>query len=120
MIKITNDRTDRKQSLHYHFDGNEWCQKWEEKFDASRVTVAEQLQKLEAVRQQVLGGELSPIAYYAQKRLLSVKMLSDYTGIPKRQIKKHFKPENFTQLDEKTVAIYAEIFKISIEEFNEI
>ena len=120
MVKIANDRTDRKQSLHYHFDGNEWYQKWEEKFDISRVTMAEQLQKLEAVRQQVLKGELSSIAYYAQKRLLSIKLLSAYTGISKRQVKKHLKPENFAQLDEKTMAIYAEIFKISIEEFNEI
>ena len=121
MIKIVNDRTaDRGQLLHYHFDGNEWCQKWEEKIDLSKAAMAEQIQKLEITRQQVLAGELSPIAFYAQKRLFGVKLLSAYTGIPKRHIKKHFKPEYFSQLDEKTLAKYAEIFRISIEEFNNV
>ena len=120
MIKIANDRTGRRQSLHYHFDGIEWRQEWEEKFDASKVVVAEQLQKLETVRQQVLKRELSPIAYYAQERLLNVKTLSFYTGIPKRHIRKHMKPEYFSQLTEDTLKVYAEAFKISIEKFNEI
>jgi len=120
MVKIVNDRTDRKQSLQYHFDGNEWYHMWEEKLDMSKIAMAERLQKLEVVRQQVLGGELSPIAYYVQKRLFSIKLLSAYTGIPKRYIKKHLKPEHFAQLDEKTKIIYAETFKITIEEFNEI
>jgi hypothetical protein len=122
MIKITNDSSDtnRGQFLHYHFDSNEWCQKWEEKLDLSKAAMAEQIQKLEITRQQVLAGELSPIAFHAQKRLFDVKLLSAYTEIPKRHIKKHFKPEKFSQLDEKTLAKYAEIFKISIEEINNV
>lgn len=120
MVKIANDRTDRRQSLHYHFDNGEWNQRWEEKFDVSRVLLVEQMQKIEAVRQQVLRGEVSPIAYYAQERLLDVKTLSFYTGISKRDIKKHMKPEHFAQLTKSNLQIYAEVFKISIEKFNEI
>jgi len=120
MIKIANERTAFSQTLQYHFDGNGWSQKWEEKFDASRVVMTEQLQKLETIRQQVLGGQLSPIAYHACKNMFSVKTLSSYTGISKRHIKKHLKPKNFNQLDENTLKIYAEVFNISIEEYNKI
>jgi len=120
MIKITNDRTDRTQILHYHFDGNEWYQKWEDKFDLTRVLIEERRQKLEKVHQQVLDGELSPIAFHAQKNMFQINTLSAYTGIPKRQIKKHFKPENFNQIDGKTLEKYAAVFKISINEFNNI
>jgi len=118
MVKITNDRVDRKQTLQYYFDGNEWCQKWEEKLDASKVAIAERAEKLEAIRRQVLDGQLSPIAYQAQKRMFDLKRLSAYTGISKRHIKKHLKPEKFRQLDEKTLAKYAEAFDITIEEIN--
>jgi len=120
MIKITNDRTVPGSSLQYYFDGNEWCQKWEDKFEVSRGAVAERLQELEIVRRQVLEGQFSPIAYHAQKKLFDVKRLSAYTGISKRHIKKHLKPEYFTQLDKKTLEKYAEAFKISIEEINNI
>jgi len=120
MIKIINDRTAPTQILHYYFDGNEWCQKWEEKIDMIKSDMMEYHQKLEAVRLQVLQGELSPIAYHAQKRMLSVKILSFYTGISKRHIKKHLKPENFSQLNKNTLEKYAEAFKISIEEINNI
>ena len=120
MIKIANERTAFSQTLQYHFDGNEWCQKWEEKFDACRVVTAEQFQKLETVRRQVLAGELSALAYYACKNLFSVKILSSYTGIPKRHIKKHLKPEIFNKLNQETLKKYAEVFKISVEDFNKI
>ena len=120
MIKIANERTVLSQTLQYHFDGNEWCQMWEDKFDASRVAMTAQFQKLEAVRRQVLGGELSPVAYHAQRNLFSIKILSSYTGISKRNIKKHLKPEGFGRLDEETLKIYAGVFKISMEEFNKI
>jgi hypothetical protein len=121
MIKIVNDRTaERGQLLHYYFDGNEWYQKWEERIDLSKAAAAEQFQEFEATRQQVLAGELSPIAFHAQKRLFDVKLLSAYTGIPKRHIKKHFKPEHFSRLDKKTLTKYAEIFRISIEEINNV
>jgi len=120
MIQIANERTVLSQTLQYCFDGNEWCQMWEDKFDASRVAMMEQFRKLEAVRQQVLGGKLSPIAFHIQKNLFSITILSSYTGISKRHIKKHLKPENFSQLDKKTLEKYAEAFKISIEEINTI
>jgi len=117
MIKIVNNRTVFSETLQYSFDGNEWCQKWEEKFDASRVGMIEHFQKLEAIIQQILAGKVSPLAFHIHKNLFSIRILSDYTGIPKRRIKKHLKPEKYNQLDDETLKKYATAFRMSIEEF---
>ena len=117
MIKIANDKTDFKQTLQYNFDGKEWYQKWEEKFDASKVGLIEHFQELETIIQQVLAGELSPLAYHIHKNLFSIPILFAYTGISKRHIKKHLKPENFNRLEEETLKKYAFAFRMTIEEF---
>ena len=109
-----------EQMVHYYFDGKEWHQKWEKKFDASAVVMTKHSQEIENVRQQVLSGQLSPLAYHIQTNLFNVKLLSSYTKIPKRHIKKHLIPENFNQLDEETLKKYAEVFEITVEELKEI
>ena len=72
-------------------------------------------EQVELTRQRVLSGELSPIAYYMEKNLMDLKLLSDYVGIPKRKIRKHLKPDRFKKLDEETLIRYAETFRISME-----
>ena len=109
-----------EQMVQYYFDGKEWRQKWEKKFDACAIVMTKHSEELEAVRQQILDGQLSPLAYHIQTNLFDVKLLSSYTGIPKRHIKKHLKPENFNQLDEETLKKYAEVFEITVEELKKI
>ena len=109
-----------EQMVHYYFDGKEWRQKWEKKFDACEIVMTEHSQELETIRQQVLDGQLSPLAYHIHANLFSVNLLSSYTGIPGRQIKKHLKPDNFNQLDEETLGKYTAIFEISVEELKKI
>ena len=104
-----------EQMMQYYFDGKEWRRKWERRFDASDVVMAEHNKKLEAIRQQILDGKLSPLAYHIQANLLSIKMLSSYAGISKRHIKKHLKPDKFNQLDEETLQKYASAFEITVE-----
>jgi hypothetical protein len=82
--------------------------------------MTKQSKELETIRRQVLDGQLSPLAYHIQTNLFDVKLLSSYTGIAKRHIKKHLKPENFSQLDEETLKKYAEVFEMTIEELKEI
>jgi len=128
-MKIENEKPlfNERETLHYHFDGKEWCLKWEEKFEASDLTYENIDQKLEKILQQVHDGKLSPVAYYIYNKLngytsvlsgrvATIALLSSYTGISKRHIKKHLKPEVFNQLDENTLRKYAEIFEVSVEE----
>ena len=109
-----------EQMVQYYFDGKEWRQKWEKRFDASAVVMTKHSQEIENVRQQVLSGQLSPLAYHIQTNLFNVKLLSSYAKIPKRHIKKHLQPDNFNQLDEETLKKYAEVFEITVEELKEI
>ena len=109
-----------EQMVQYYFDGKEWRQKWEKNFDACAVVMTKHSQELDTIRQQVLDGQLSPLAYHIQTNLFNVQLLSSYTGIPKRRIKKHLQPDNFNQLDEETLNKYATVFEITVEELKEI
>ena len=115
LVEATGD-----QMVQYYFDGREWRQKWEKKFDACEIVMTKHSQELEIIRQQVRNGKLSPLAYHAETNLFDVKLLSSYTGIPKRCVKKHMKPDNFNQLDEESLQKYATVFEITVEELKEI
>lgn len=88
---------------------------WEPKTDAMLQAWEVINDKIEEVKQQVLSGELSPIAYYMEKSLMDVKLLADYTGFSKRKVRKHLRPDRFIKLDEKKLGCYAEAFGIKVE-----
>ena len=88
---------------------------WQPKTDALLQAWDIIHEKIEQVRQRVLSGELSPIAFYMEKNLMDLKLLADYTGLPKRKIRKHLKPDHFNSLDDQTLMRYAETFGISVE-----
>jgi hypothetical protein len=112
--------TTGEQMVQYYFDGKNWCQKWEKRFEASAMVMNLHSHELETIRQQVLNGLLSPLAFHIQTNLFNVKLLASYTGIPKRCIKKHLKPDHFNQLDEETLKKYATVFEITLEELKKI
>ena len=72
--------------------------------------------KVEAAKQKVQAGELSPLAYHMEKNIMDVGMLSQYMDISKRKVSKHLEPSGFSALDEKTLKKYAEVFDITVEE----
>jgi hypothetical protein len=88
---------------------------WQPKTDAMLQAWDVIHEKVEQVRQQVLSGELSPIAYYMEKNLMDIKLLADYAGLPKRKVRKHLKPDRFIKLDDQILGKYAETFGISVE-----
>jgi hypothetical protein len=108
------------QKLYRYFDGKEWVEKWEKGEAAFRMVMTNHIEELEPVRNQVLAEQLSPLAYHIQANLFDVKLLSSYTGISKRHIKKHLKPKEFNQLDEETLKKYAAAFGISVEELKKV
>jgi len=88
---------------------------WQPKTDALLQAWEVIDEEVELTRQRVLSGEVSPIAFYMEKNLMDLKLLSDYVGLPKRKIRKHLKPDRFKRLDEETLLKYAETFGISVE-----
>jgi hypothetical protein len=61
----------------------------------------------------VKAGKASPIAFFMAKCMFDIKLLSEYTLLPKRKIKAHLKPEHFMNLDETTLKKYADAFNVT-------
>jgi len=76
--------------------------------------------KVDEVRDDVLEGKSSILVWHMEKNIMGIKLLAQYTGIPRRKIKKHMKPAVFEELDPDTLNKYAEVFNITIEELTNI
>lgn len=72
-------------------------------------------ERIEEVKQLVIDGELSPIAYYMEKNLMDTKILASYVGIWRFVVKKHLKMKGFNKLTDKVLNKYADTFDITLE-----
>lgn len=93
---------------------------WTPKNEAIRLAWDMVYEKAELIRQQVLSGILSPIAFFMELNLMDIKILSSYTGFPKRKIRKHLKMKGFNKLNTKQICLYAEALNVSEEELTNI
>lgn len=65
---------------------------------------------------KVKSGEISPVFYFMEKKLMDLPLLSGYTGFWQWTIKRHFKPSVFKSLSESRLQTYAKAFDISVDE----
>ena len=65
---------------------------------------------------QVRNGEISPVFYFMELKLMDLTLLSGNTGFWKLTIKRHFKPSVFKTLSDKKLNIYARTFDITVKE----
>jgi hypothetical protein len=72
-------------------------------------------QKVEEVRQQIIAGKVSPIAFFMEKNIMTPKLLASYAGLPKWKVKRHLKPSGFAKLNVQTLKLYADIFEITLD-----
>jgi len=93
---------------------------WDVKKDALDLTWDAVSEKCEKIRAQVLAREVSPLAFHMEKNLMEIGLLSDYTGISKRNIKKHFEPGVFDALSEDILQQYAEALRITVDELKKV
>lgn len=77
-------------------------------------------EKVEATREKVLAGELSPIAFHLENNLMDVSLLAKYMGFWKFKVKRHLKPKYFNKLTDEVLEKYAEVFVISKQELLDI
>ncbi len=73
-------------------------------------------QRIEAARQKVLKGEVSPLLFFMEKGIMDISLLADYTGFWQWQIKRHLKPNVFKNLSDKKLQRYAEVFNVSVDD----
>jgi hypothetical protein len=92
---------------------------WSPKNEAMKQAWEEIHTQVEEARKKVINGELSMLAYHMEKNIMAVKLLSQYTGISRRKIRKHLKPEVFAKLDTNILEKYAEAFNIRLEDLTD-
>lgn len=93
---------------------------WSPKNEAMKQAWEEIHIKVDEARKKVIDGELSMLAYHMEKNIMAIKLLSQYTGISRRKIRKHMKPEVFANLETKVLQKYTDAFNISMEELTDI
>jgi len=71
--------------------------------------------RIEEVKQEVINGRLSPIAYYMEKNLMDTKILASYIGLWRFTVKKHLKMKVFDKLTDDVLNKYADTFDIKLE-----
>jgi len=88
---------------------------WEPKTIALNNSLEEINERIGDAKQQVLKGEVSPIAYFMELNRMDVGILASYVEKWQWQVKRHFKPNVFKNLGTKTLEKYAAVFSISVE-----
>jgi hypothetical protein len=89
---------------------------WSPKNEAMKQAWEQVNEKVEEARQDVISGKKSILAWHMEKNIMAIKLLSHYTGIPRRKIRKHLKPKIFSSLQPSILQKYADAFNISLEE----
>jgi hypothetical protein len=100
-------------------DGNyttELSTGWSPKNEAMKQAWEQVNEKVEEAKQDVISGRKSILSWHMEKNIMAIKLLSQYTGIPRRKIRKHLKPGIFSALDNNMLQKYADAFNISLEE----
>lgn len=89
---------------------------WEAENAATRQAWQAIEDELAETERRVRSGELSPLVYFMQKKLMDVTLLAKYAGKWQWQVKRHFKPNVFSKLSQQMLQRYAEVLGITVEE----
>lgn len=87
---------------------------------SNRMAYDEYKAKEEEVRQAVLAGRKSPLAYYMELRQMTPKILGQTAGIATFRVKRHLRPEIFAKLKEAVLDRYAKALAITREELKNV
>lgn len=89
---------------------------WEPKTIALSNSIDEINERIADAKSQVKNGEASPICYFMELNRMDLLILSNYVGMWKWRIKRHFKPAIFAKLNDRILQKYADAFSISVSE----
>jgi hypothetical protein len=109
------------KKLMYATDGTEHYTEigsvgWEAENVVLKQAWEEINEKVEEARAKVLSGQASILLYYMEKNLMDPSILSGYIGVLPFMVRLHMKPFFYYKLSEKTLAKYADAFRITLAE----
>ncbi|MDB5273882.1 MAG: hypothetical protein JWO58_2249 [Chitinophagaceae bacterium] len=93
---------------------------WEVKAAALDLAWDDIKERTEDARQRALKGDVSPLLFFMELKLMDLDTLAGYSGFWKWQIKRHMKPAVFNRLSEKKLKRYADIFEVSVSDFKNV
>lgn len=93
---------------------------WDPKTIALNKAIEEIKLRVEGAKHRVLNHQTSPIEYYMEYHKMDLPILASYVGMWKWRVKRHFKPQVFQKLSDKTLQKYADVFEISIQQLKNI
>jgi hypothetical protein len=93
---------------------------WDPKNEAIKRAWEQVNAKAEKVRQKVIQGKLSPLAFHMESKMMKVGLLSQYSGFSRLRVCRHMKPSGFEKLNKDELVIYAEALNISVDELKTI
>lgn len=93
---------------------------WEVKAAALDLAWDDIKERIEEARQKALKGEISPLLFFMELRLMDMDTLAGYSGFWKWQIKRHMKPSVFKNLSEKKLQRYAKVFEVSVDDLKNV
>lgn len=93
---------------------------WDPKKIALDNAIEDINERTAEAKSRVLSGETSPIEYYMELHKMDVGILASYVGFWQWKVKRHFKPNVFKKLSNKTLKKYADVFEISVEELKSV
>jgi hypothetical protein len=93
---------------------------WEVKAAALDLAWDDIKERIEDARQKALKGEISPLLFFMELRLMDLDTLAGYSGFWKWQIKRHMKSSVFNNLSEKKLKRYAKVFEVSVDDLKNV
>jgi hypothetical protein len=87
---------------------------WEAEEVVLRDVIDDFAKLAEQTKIRVFKGETSPIEYYMNKNYMDPPALARGMGLAKWRVKRHFNPNVFSRLNQKTLQSYADFFNIDV------
>lgn len=89
---------------------------WEVKASALDIAWDDISKRVENAKLKVERKEASPLLFFMELRIMDVNIVAAYTGFWRWQVKRHLKYDVFRKLSSNTLAKYAALFEVSVDE----
>lgn len=93
---------------------------WEPVAAANRQAWELIARQVEAVRQRVLDGEVSPLAFHMEKSQMDVALMAKYAGLGAWRVRRHLKPAVFRRLEPAILKRYAGVLGVAPAELQKV
>jgi len=93
---------------------------WIPKNEAIRLAWDRIYEHAGEIRELVVKGKLSPIAFFMELNVMDAKILAQYLGISKWRVRRHMRMKGFKKISPGLLERYAEALKVTPGELADI